>query len=178
MKILLTGGSGFIGTNTVQWFLERGVAVLNLDQHPPFNTLHHPHWKKADIMDATALVGAFHDFQPDAVIHLAARAECDENTTVETGYRMNTEGSQNVLDAIRATPSVKRVIMISSQFVCGPKHPPQHDEDFHPVTVYGQSKVITEKLTRAAALDCCWTLVRIRMSPIQKCRPSSPTRWE
>ena len=160
MKILLTGGSGFIGTNAVQHFLDRGVTILNLDKHTPFNAIHHPYWKKTDIMDAPALAEAFRDFQPDAVIHLAARAECDENTTMETGYQMNTEGAQNVLDAIQATPSVKRAIMISSQFVCGPDHPPQHDEDFHPVTVYGQSKVITEQLTRAANLECCWTLVR------------------
>jgi nucleoside-diphosphate-sugar epimerase len=160
MNLLLTGASGFIGTNTVQHFLDRGVAVLNLDRHPPFDAKHLPYWKKADIMDAAALAAAFHDFQPDAVIHLAARAECDENTTVETGYRMNTEGTQHVLDAIRATPSVKRAIIISSQFVCGPDHPPKHDEDFHPVTVYGQSKVITEQLTRTANLACCWTLVR------------------
>lgn len=160
MKILLTGGSGFIGTNAVQHFLSQGHTVLNLDCQSPFNSTQNPYWKNVDIMNASMISDAFRDFQPHAVIHLAARAECDEKTTVETGYRMNTEGTQNVLDAIRATPSVKRVVIISSQFVCGPDHPPKHDEDFHPVTVYGQSKVITEELTRAANLSCCWTLVR------------------
>ena len=160
MKLLITGGSGFIGTNVVQHFLERGAVILNLDFQEPFDANHLPFWRKTDIMDIKSMSGAFRDFQPDAVIHLAARAECDENTTVEAGYRMNTEGTQNVLDAIRATPSVKRAILISSQFVCGPDHPPRGDEDFHPVTVYGQSKVITERLTRAADLKCCWTLVR------------------
>lgn len=160
MKLLLTGGSGFIGTNTAQHFLDRGVTILNLDWQKPFDAKHLPYWKKADIMDAGAMIESFREFQPDAVIHLAARAECDENTTVETGYPMNTEGTQNVLDAIRSTPSVKRAIIISSQFVCGADYPPQGDEDFHPVTIYGQSKVITEQLTRAANLDCCWTLVR------------------
>jgi nucleoside-diphosphate-sugar epimerase len=37
---------------------------------------------------------------------------------------------------------------------------PQSDEDYFPETVYGQSKVITEQLTRTANLKCCWTIVR------------------
>ena len=160
MKILITGGSGFIGTHTVEHFLAAGAEVLNLDLQAPLNVRHVGQWRRVDILESEVLKGAFREFQPDAVIHLAARAECDETTTVEVGYRMNTEGTQNVLEAIRETHSVRRVIIISSQFVCGPDHPPEHDEDFHPVTVYGQSKVITEELTRAAALDCCWTLVR------------------
>ncbi len=160
MKLLLTGGSGFIGTNAVGHFLARGFEVMNLDVQPPLDARHGPQWRKVDIMDAAALRAAFADFHPQAVIHLAARAECDENTTVETGYRMNTEGTHHVLDAIRGTPSVERAIVVSSQFVCGPDHPPQGDEDFEPVTVYGQSKVITEQLTRVAGLECCWTLVR------------------
>ncbi|HYR58884.1 MAG TPA: NAD-dependent epimerase/dehydratase family protein, partial [Chthoniobacteraceae bacterium] len=82
------------------------------------------------------------------------------NTTVEQGYRVNTDGTRNVLAAIKATPSIRRAIITSSQFVCGPGYAPKHDEDFHPVTVYGQSKVIAEQLTRAAALPCAWTIVR------------------
>jgi GlcNAc-P-P-Und epimerase len=160
MKILITGGSGFIGTNTVEHFLASGAEIFNLDIQPPFDGKHLGLWRQVDILDSEALKSAFREFQPDAVIHLAARAECDETTTVEVGYRMNTQGTQNVLEAIRETRSVGRVIIISSQFVCGPEHPPRHDADFHPVTVYGQSKVITEQLTRKAALDCCWTIVR------------------
>lgn len=64
------------------------------------------------------------------------------------------------LDVIKATPSVERVIITSSQFVCGPGYIPKHDEDFAPVTVYGQSKVLTEQLTRQAGLRCVWTIVR------------------
>ena len=99
-------------------------------------------------------------FSPDAVFHLAARADCDENTTVEKGYRANTDGTANVLAAIKATPSVRRAIIVSSQYVAGPARLPAGDEDYFPHTVYGQSKVITEQLTRKADLACCWTLVR------------------
>jgi nucleoside-diphosphate-sugar epimerase len=160
MKILLTGASGFIGTNAVEMFTAGGDTVLNLDLHPPLNPAQQVFWRQTDILDAPALAAAFAEFAPAAVIHMAARADCDENTTVEEGYRVNTDGTRNVLAAIKATPSIQRVIVTSSQFVCGPGYPPKHDEDFHPVTVYGQSKVITEQLTRAAALPCVWAIVR------------------
>lgn len=160
MKVLITGGSGFIGTNTVQFFSDAGHTVLNLDTCPPLNSDHMPFWQEADILDANGIIDSFASFRPEAVIHLAARAECDENTTVEDGYRANTEGTRHVLEAIKVTPGIQRVIITSSQFVCGPGYSPQHDCDFHPVTVYGQSKVITENLTREAKLPCTWTLIR------------------
>lgn len=160
MKLLLTGGSGFIGTNAMQYFAEHTEAQLNLDLQAPLNGEHTPYWLKANILDLNALTDSFRKFQPEAVIHLAARAECDETTTVEKGYQMNTVGTANVLAAIKATPSVQRVIITSSQFVCGPGYLPKNDEDFSPVTIYGQSKVITEQLTRKAGLACTWTIIR------------------
>ncbi len=160
MKLLITGGSGFIGTNAVEYFIDRGFDVLNVDIQEPANVQQAPNYLKVDIMDKDALRAAFSEFRPEAVIHMAARADCDENTTVETGYRMNTVGTRNVLEAIKESPTVGRAIIVSSQFVCGADYPPKDDEDFHPVTVYGQSKVITEQLTREAGLSCCWTIVR------------------
>ena len=100
------------------------------------------------------------EFQPDQVMHLAARTEMDEKTTAETGFRVNTQGTRNFLAAVRATPCIRRMLMCSSQFVCGPGRLPAHDEDYFPATVYGQSKVITEQETRRAHLRCEWVIVR------------------
>jgi GlcNAc-P-P-Und epimerase len=160
MRIVFTGASGFIGTNAVDAFAGWGHEVFNLDLAPPLKSSQRPVWHQVDILDAGALAAALHQIQPDTVIHLAGRTDCDESTTVEAGYRANTEGTQNLLDAIKATPSVQRAIITSSQFVCGPGYQPKDDLDFHPVTVYGQSKVLTEKATRAAGLACTWTLIR------------------
>jgi len=51
-------------------------------------------------------------------------------------------------------------VIVSTQYVCGPGRQPENDEEYFPHTVYGQSKVITEQLTRKADLSCVWTLVR------------------
>jgi nucleoside-diphosphate-sugar epimerase len=64
------------------------------------------------------------------------------------------------LEAVKNTPTVARLIVTSTQFVHKSGHLPENDQDFDPYTVYGQSKVITEKLTRSARLDCIWTIVR------------------
>jgi nucleoside-diphosphate-sugar epimerase len=160
MRILITGASGFIGTNAVATFAERGHTIFNYSVHSPLDSEQTPYWQDGDILDPAETTAAFRAFKPDWVIHLAARADCDENTTVEAGYRTNTDGTKNVLDAIKATPSVQRAIITSTQFVCGPGRLPESDEDYFPATVYGASKVITERLTRAADLACCWTITR------------------
>lgn len=160
MRIFITGASGFIGTNAVDIFSGQSHDILNYSLDAPLKSAQDRFWRKGDIMDAGVLRQTFEEFRPEWVLHLAARAECDENATVETGYRVNTEGTQNVLDAIRATPSAQRVIITSSQFVCAPGPLPKNDTDYFPETTYGQSKVITEQLTRKANLPVCWTIVR------------------
>jgi len=160
MKILITGASGFIGTSVVEAFSRAGNTILNCSLHAPLNSEQMQYWRAGDILDLVATEAVFREFQPDKVLHLAARAECDENTTVEIGYRVNTEGTRNVLAAIRATPSVERTIITSSQFVCAPGRLPNNETDYFPETVYGQSKVITEQLTRQANLASCWTIIR------------------
>lgn len=160
MKIFLSGGSGFIGTNLVEELLKRGFVVNNFDFNPPVNPDHTSLWTAGDLLDADALRTRMQAFEPEVVFHLAARADCDENTTVQEGYRANTDGTRNFLDAVKAMPTVQRAIIVSSQYVAGPGRLPANDDDYFPHTVYGQSKVITEQLTRSAGLRCCWTLVR------------------
>ncbi|MFZ4682063.1 MAG: NAD-dependent epimerase/dehydratase family protein [Terrimicrobiaceae bacterium] len=160
MKFFLTGGSGFIGTNLVAELLRRGDEVANFDKVAPRCPDHAGLWTKGDLLDAEALRNAMAVFAPDFVFHLGARADCDESTTVEEGYRENTEGTANFLKAAQSVPSLKRAVIISSQYVAGPGRLPLGDDDYFPHTVYGQSKVITEQLTRKADLSYCWTLVR------------------
>lgn len=160
MKVLVTGGSGFIGTNLMELLIARGHSVLNIDIIHPCDRSQKSYWWPVDIMDSQRVLDAFASFEPDWVVHLAGRADCDENTTVEEGYTANTIGHQNVLDAIKATPSIQRAVITSSQYVCGPGHYPKDAFDYAPATVYGQSKVISEQLTYKADLKCVWSIIR------------------
>jgi GlcNAc-P-P-Und epimerase len=159
MRVFVTGGSGFIGTTLVDSFLRDGVTVVNYDCAPPHNDSHRPFWRLGSILDASDLSAALDSFGATHVVHLAARAELDESGSVED-YPENVQGTSNLLKSVQNTPTVARLIVTSTQMVCQPGYWPQHDEDYSPHTVYGRSKIVTERLTRAADLSCAWTIIR------------------
>ncbi|MHC4165666.1 MAG: NAD-dependent epimerase/dehydratase family protein [Planctomycetota bacterium] len=159
-RILITGGSGFIGTNLIEELMTRNISLVNLDVSAPLCSIHRDFWRQVDILDRAALINAFAAYKPTCVVHLAARTDVADGTTVERDYQANTEGTANVIAAIKATPGITRAVITSTQYVHGPGHIPTDDHDCEPHTVYGQSKVIAEGLTRQADLDCTWTIVR------------------
>ncbi len=160
MNVLVTGGSGFIGTNLMSKLLALGkYTVLNIDTSKPFEKSHEPFWKDCSILDEQKLKETIKAFKPDVVIHMAAKTDTDPQHTLED-YLINTKGSENFLKAIKDTPSIKRAIITSTQFVNQYHGVPKHDEDFAPHTVYGESKVIMEKMVRNSDLKCTWTIIR------------------
>jgi nucleoside-diphosphate-sugar epimerase len=160
MKVLITGGSGFIGTNLVTDLLQKGIEFINIDWNAPLNPEHALFWKECDIMDLNSVQEIFSSFQPSVVIHLAARTDTDiydlEGDLNE--YIQNTEGTKNVIQCINQTSSVKRAIITSTMFVCEPGYAPASETDYKPFTLYGVSKILTEKYTRD--LNCTWTIIR------------------
>ena len=159
MRILVTGGSGFIGTNFMAFQAAQGVALLNLDWNPPLDPDHRAWWKEIDLMDQASVQAAFDAFKPTHVVHLAARTDTDEPVDVDA-YRQNHEGTRILLEVVKRCACVERIVVTSTQFVCEAGYQPKNDLDFKPFTVYGESKRRTEMITREAALTCCWTIIR------------------
>lgn len=170
MKLLVTGGSGFIGTHLVALALEHGVDVLNVDLVPPRDPTHAALWRRVDVLDRQSLVNLSRSFSPVWVAHLAAYTGTEKTAKLQD-YAASTTGTANVLEAVRRSASVQRFIDTSTQFVCRPGVAPASDETFEPHTVYGWSKVIGEQLTRHAGLGAAWTIVR----PTTIWGPRSPT---
>ena len=159
-RVLVTGGSGFIGTNAVEAFQRDDCVVLNVDIAPPKVLAHAPNWQQLDILDSEALRRAFASFRPDLVIHLAAKTVLDERTTLDH-YAANIQGVQNVIDAVQAAGSVERTFFASSRLVCRLGYVPKDDTDYQPSTLYGLSKVRGEQLVRAAPPGLgTWTILR------------------
>ena len=159
-RVLVTGGSGFIGTNLGAALRGSGAAVLNLDPSAPFERAALPGWLDVGVLDRDRLTDAFAWFAPTRVVHLAAETRTDADMTV-ADYRVNTEGTANLLEVVARCPSVERVVIASSQFVCRPGHEPVDEFDVDPETVYGQTKVVAENLTRLLGTgDATWTIIR------------------
>ena len=74
-KIIVTGGSGFIGTNLIQFFENLNFEIYNYDIRPPQNKNHLKYWRKIDIMDFNSLSSNIYTIDPNYVIHLAARTD-------------------------------------------------------------------------------------------------------
>jgi nucleoside-diphosphate-sugar epimerase len=157
MRILITGGSGFIGTNAVGHFAGRH-EVLNFDIAAPMNPEHAMHWRQVDLLDAASLKAAVAGFDPHFVLHLAARTDLDGRGLED--YAANITGVSNLLDALVGAPSLRRVIFTSSMLVCKVGYQPISDTDFCPPNPYGESKVHGELLVRERPPAVPWVLVR------------------
>lgn len=158
-RILVTGGSGFIGTNLVDTLIKQGDAVLNLDRSKPLKDEHVSIWKGIDILDAKNLDREIVAFDPHVVIHLAAVTDLDGTT--DEYYNANVEGTQNIIDICGKLKSLTKVLFTSSMYVCKPGYIPKNYDDYKPHTLYGQSKVKGELIVKAIKNPFySWVIVR------------------
>lgn len=159
-RVLVTGGSGFIGTNLIERSIARGDTVLNLDIRPPRNPAQRPYWKNVDLLDSANLYRALHEFEPDVILHMGARTDFDG--VCLSDFAANTVGVENLLAAIEGVGSLRRIIFASSRLVCRIGYQPKNETDYCPSTVYGESKMLGERLVRDAGnrIPCPWIIVR------------------
>lgn len=158
-RILITGGSGFIGTNLVARYLAEGCSVLSLDREAPRDPGQAAHWKRIDLCDRESVLNAVTAFDPEYLFHLGARTDLD-GAGVDA-YVVNTGGTSNVIDALERLPRIKRVLFASTILVCRLGYMPKDETDYCPTTPYGESKQRMETLIRnSTKLPCSWSIVR------------------
>lgn len=162
MKVLVTGGAGYIGSHTCKLLAEAGHIPVVFDN---FSTGHR--WLarygpvvEGDIADKAAIAAAIADHAPDAVIHFAASAYVGESMRHPLRYfRNNVAGTLNLLDAM-AEAEVAKLVFSSSCATYGipPAVPIREDMPQAPINPYGTTKLVGEQMMRAAAdaglLDC------------------------
>ena len=157
-KLLITGGSGFIGTSAVMYGIEKGYQVVNFDINPPKNSEFEESWQEIDLINLDSLSIAVQRFQPTHILHLAADLGMEHKDF--DNLQCNIKGIDNLIESINNIDTIQRIIFTSSLLVCENGYIPSNDIDYNPPNLYGKSKVIGEKKIRSANLNCEWAIVR------------------
>ncbi len=145
-KVLVTGSSGLIGRWVINQLEKDGYQVVGLDKVPPAFPTNNENIV-CNILNKTTLISEIKQISPDALIHLAARTDLEETKDIN-GYAANIDGVQNVIEAVKQTSTIRRVVYTSSQLVCRVGYIPKSNTEYCPNTLYGESKVLTEKIVR------------------------------
>jgi nucleoside-diphosphate-sugar epimerase len=155
MRYLVTGGAGFIGSNTVEELVRRGHGVVVLDdlssgkEENLADVRTKITFMKGSITDLETVQKAMH--QAEVVIHLAARTSVPRSVKdpIDTN-RINVEGTLNVLVAARDN-RVKRIVFAASSSAYGetPTLPKKESMQPSPISPYGVSKYVGELYAQA-----------------------------
>ena len=168
MKILVTGGAGFIGSAVVRLAIAQGHFVINVDALTYAACLgnvasvaDHRHYvfEQFDIRDRAALDAVFAKHNPDAVMHLAAESHVDRSIDGPTAFiETNVNGTFNMLEAARSywhargRPEGFRFHHISTDEVfgsLGEKGMFTEESPYDPHSPYSASKASSDHLVRA-----------------------------
>ncbi len=151
MKVLVTGGAGYIGSHVVQLLTERGYEVVVFDNlikgnrgavHPDATLI------VGDLHDRSALEAAFHAHQFDGILHFASQILVGESMRQPFGYlRDNLYTFINVLECA-SLHGVKRIILSSTAnlFDEPERVPIDESEALIPGSIYGETKYMAERL--------------------------------
>jgi nucleoside-diphosphate-sugar epimerase len=154
MRVLVTGGGGFLGTAVVNALIERGDTAIAFDTHfAGGDSASREKYVRVvgDITDMAALAQAVVAYKPEAVIHCAAIVGVLSSIGSPLNIvRINVEGSINVFEAMRFG-SIRRCIHISSEEAYGAFRADRIDEThpLDPVLPYGICKAAVEQLGRS-----------------------------
>ncbi len=175
MKILVTGGAGFIGSHTCVELLNSGYEVVIVDNllnskasvidRVATITGKQPTLVQADVRDQAALRGVFAEHNVDAVIHFAGLKAVGESVQQPLQYYDNNIGSTLALCQVMAEFGVFQLVFSSSATVYGDPASVPISEDF-PLKVtnpYGRSKLMNEEILRDLLVsDARWHIALLR----------------
>ena len=166
MRILVTGGAGYIGSHVVKALGEKGHDIVVFDNLSTGNewALLSGKLVKGDLCDKALLSAVIRDFRPGAVMHFAALIQVEESVREPLKYfRNNTANTLNLLEVMKEN-GVGKFIFSSTAAVYGipGKIPVDEEAPLDPINPYGASKVAVEMMLKALAPDPAFKYVSLR----------------
>ena len=154
MTILVTGGTGLVGSRLLQRFADSGLkcrATVRSGKELPAGVVA----VEGDILDPASLASALQDVS--VIIHLAAVFRTRDEELI---WKVNLEGTKNLISAVKTYASSARFIMASTSNVYNMDgtHPGREDDVVEPKLAYPASKLEAEKELRASGLK--WSILR------------------
>ena len=175
MKILTTGGAGYIGSHTCVELLQAGyeVAVVDNLSNSKEESLKRVEritgrslsFYRVDLLDKSALTAVFRNHSFDAVIHFAGLKAVGESTQIPLRYYHNNITGTLILCEVMKEFGVRRMVFSSSATVYGdpPKVPITEDFPVSPTNPYGRTKLMIEEILRDLyAADPDWQIAFLR----------------
>jgi nucleoside-diphosphate-sugar epimerase len=184
-RVMFTGGSGKAGKHVVQYLVDSGYQVLNIDSKPLDNpkvrTLITDITDSGQVFNALSSYMGLHEFDPslrpqqvDAVVHFAAIPRIMITPDNEV-FRVNALGTYNVVEAATKL-GIQKIIVASSETTYGlvfanePKDPeylPLDEEyDVNPMDSYALSKIVNEQTARAFATRSGYDIYALRIGNV------------
>lgn len=175
MRILVTGGAGYIGSHTVLELLKAGFEVVVVDNlsNSKEESLKRVSdlagksvdFYKADLLDIYALKSIFSKYEIDAVIHFAGLKAVGESVSIPLHYyHNNITGTLMLLEAMKGA-KVKNIVFSSSATVYGDPEsiPITEDDKLGPTNPYGRTKYMIEEIMKDLHVsDNSWNIILLR----------------
>ncbi len=175
MKVLVTGGAGYIGTHTCVELLGAGFEVIVVDnlcnsketaiERVEKITGKKVKFYKVDILDKEALEQVFIDNKPDSVIHFAGLKAVGESVSIPLKYYYNNITGTLILCELMEKYQVKNLVFSSSATVYGDPASVPIAEEF-PLSVtnpYGRTKLMIEEILKDLHVaDASWNIALLR----------------
>jgi nucleoside-diphosphate-sugar epimerase len=156
-KVFITGSSGFIGGHVADIYIKNKFIVYGVDIKKSINKKNF-FFYKCNLLNNEKLYTLVRAIKPEIVIHLAARTDLLGKKI--TDYKINYQGTKNLINICNMVQSVQRVVFASTLLVNKFPYKTNNLSFYDPDTIYGKSKVLMEKIVKSSNLKFEWCVIR------------------